>query len=128
MTNQQKIKIQEYRAQGYGYGWIAKELGISVSTVSSFILRSKERIDKTGVCLNCGAKLKQTSGHRQKKYCSEECRRAWRRANPEKRKLKAYYKCICKSCGKEFISYGNKNRKYCSWDCYIKAKRGERHD
>jgi len=28
----------------------------------------------------------------------------------------------CARCGKEFTSYGNKNRKYCSHDCYIKAR------
>ena len=29
------------------------------------------------------------------------------------------YKLKCAYCGKDFISYGNKKRKYCSHYCYI---------
>ena len=36
---------------------------------------------------------------------------------------KAYYHLTCQRCGKEFNSYGNKNRKYCSRECYAETRR-----
>lgn len=43
---------------------------------------------------------------------------------------KAFYPLICAECGKEFLSYGNRKRKYCSHACYIKARfqKGGCHD
>lgn len=35
-----------------------------------------------------------------------------------------YYHLICRHCKKEFISYGNKERKYCSHNCYIRERFG----
>jgi len=128
MTEQQKIKAQTYRNQGYGYGRIAKELNISVSTVSSYFLRLKEKESRSKLCLCCGKPLKQTKGHRQKKFCGERCRRKWWKGHPESDNRKAFYTLRCRCCGSDFLSYGNKNRKYCSWECYLKAKRGERYE
>lgn len=41
---------------------------------------------------------------------------------------KANYECICEYCGKTFLSYGNKNRKYCSHSCYINDRFGGGED
>ena len=70
------------------------------------------------------SRLIQPSTGRPKKFCSDKCRREWWKAHPEKlhRKDTAIYTMTCARCGKEFTSYGNKNRKYCSHDCYIKAR------
>jgi len=38
------------------------------------------------------------------------------------------YPAVCVRCGKEFLSYGNRKRKYCSHDCYIKARFWEVED
>ena len=35
---------------------------------------------------------------------------------------KLVYKC--EKCGKKFISYGNKDRKYCCHECYIEDRFG----
>ena len=29
---------------------------------------------------------------------------------------------VCEQCGKSFISYGNKNRKYCGRECYFRHR------
>ena len=37
-------------------------------------------------------------------------------------KEESVYKYQCPNCGTEFSCYGNKRRKYCSHDCYIKSR------
>ena len=39
-------------------------------------------------------------------------------------KRKAMYDFVCPTCGKSFSAYGNRNRKYCSHECYIEARFG----
>lgn len=39
-----------------------------------------------------------------------------------KKNEKAMYRLVCVHCGQEFVSYGNRNRKYCCHDCYIKDR------
>lgn len=38
---------------------------------------------------------------------------------------KAFYPMVCAECGEKFLSYGNRERKYCSHACYIKARFGK---
>ena len=89
---------------------IAIALGLSVNTVRSYIRR-------------CGKPVMQHKGRKAKYFCSDRCRNAWWNAHPEKVQRKAYYRLACRFCGKEFVSYGNKNRKYCSRLCYADARR-----
>lgn len=127
MTDKDKEKILEMRRQGISVRNIAKELNISAGTVGAFIARLKQ----TGLvtkCKYCGCRVYQKQGHRRKEFCSEECRRGWRKINQDKRNLTAFYSCICKECGREFRAYGVKNRVYCSWDCYMRSRRGENND
>ncbi len=121
MTEQIKEQMIKMHEQGKGYKVIARELGINVGSVSIFFRRLEERTNAT-YCLYCKKKLKQTKGHRQKKFCSEECRRHYWTANRTSGNLKAFYTQTCKQCGVVFTSYGNPNRKYCSWECYQKAR------
>ena len=114
MTDNEKLKIVELKEKGYGYKAISKELNISIGTITSYF----NRLTKIQNCKNCAIKLKQTSGHRKRIFCSEKCRREWWKNHLNERNLKAYYECKCLKCGKTFITYGNKNRKYCSWNCY----------
>ena len=44
------------------------------------------------------------------------------------KKETAMYPFTCTRCGKEFLSYGNQTRKYCSHDCYIRARFWEVED
>jgi len=87
-------------------------------------LNVEEKIKKNLLCTNCEKHIKQKSQGRTRRFCSEECRRKWWHEHQEERKKSetASYKYICPYCGKEFSVYGNKGRKYCSHNCYIKDR------
>lgn len=117
MTEKEKKEIENLRQAGQSYGQIAYALGVSVNTVKSYC----RRIDKEeSKCQYCKAQLIQT--RQSKKFCNEKCRRSWWKDNDDKLSKKAYYSIICLECGKQFDSYGNKNRKFCSHACYIKKR------
>lgn len=120
MTESQKEQLIELRKQGLGYKSISATTAIPIGTVKSFFLRLANKPEPS-FCLMCGIKLRQTKGHRQKKFCSEQCRYEWRKQNASARQLKAYYTVTCGECGKEFSAYGNNNRKYCCRACYLSA-------
>lgn len=129
MTDAEKEKIRFWRCEGLGYGTIAARLGLSENTVKSFCRRnqltgvaSKEPLC---VCRHCGQAISQLPKRKTRKFCSEACRRAWWKAHPELVHRQAFYLIICAHCGKEFKSYGNQTRKYCSHACYIAARFGE---
>ncbi len=133
MTDKEKKRMCFLRSEGFGYGTIAKKLGISENTVKSFCLRN----GLTGVaskpvitaCRYCGKELTQEEGRpiRARKFCSEECRRAWWKAHPELLCNKVFDIRICNYCGKKFKVYaGNRERKYCCHHCYIMARFGDK--
>ncbi len=143
MTELQKKIILNMRKNGEGYKTIATAVGLSRDAVRTFCktrnmtgfgsvaaLNVDERIQNGELCPNCCEPIKQPSKGRHKKFCSEECRRDWWKKHPEKteRKETAQYKLKCTYCGKDFVSYGNKNRKYCSHYCYIHDRFYERED
>ena len=70
MNDIEKKKIIEMKKAGSGYGTIAKELGISKSTVSSFL----KSLENTSVCKCCGRKFIQSAGIKLKIFCSDSCR------------------------------------------------------
>lgn len=127
MDEQIKGQMVELHNQGKVYKKIAKEMGLNVGSVSVFFRRLAEKAAAT-YCLCCNRKLKQTKGHRQKKFCSEECRRHYWKQNRASGNLKAFYTHICKQCGKEFTVYGNPNRKYCCWECYQRSRLKSKED
>ena len=132
MTPQQKEKIIRMRREGFSYASISKDLGMSENTVKSFFRRNNFGIAgaTTGVqndgilCRLCGTLLTQTAGVKPKRYCSDKCRLTWWNQHPEAVNRKAIYTFICPICGREFESYGNKHRKYCSRTCYGRSKAG----
>lgn len=134
MTEKQKKQILDMRKNGDGYKTIATATGLSRDIVRSFckkrnmagfgnvfVLNDKEKVDEYKRCLNCYKQVKQPARGRRKKFCSEECRRQWWKTHSEEccQKETAQYPLKCAYCGKDFVSYGNKNRKYCSHYCYI---------
>ncbi len=121
MTIHEKSEINRMRLEGYSPSVIATILGLSASTVRSHIHRHPE-IENTRLCKNCGKPVLQTPNRREKKFCCDSCRMAWWNGHQDEVSRKAYYTLTCKHCGKEFKSYGNKNRKYCSRDCYTQAR------
>ena len=121
MRLQDKIAINNMRLEGHGPSVIAATLGLSPGTVRSHIYRNPI-LPGTKACKNCGKPLVQPKGHREKKFCSDSCRMAWWNSHKETVNKKAYYQLVCRHCGKEFESYGNKNRKYCCRTCYVDSR------
>lgn len=134
MTELQKKQILNMRNNGYGYKSIATAVGLSRDIVRNFCkqkdmagfgvasaMNTNEKIGNGKICANCYETIKQPTKGRRKKFCSEKCRREWWKQHSEEinKKETAQYHLKCAYCDKDFISYGNKNRKYCSHYCYI---------
>ena len=135
MTDAQAAQIKELRLKGMGYRAIADALGLSRDIVrnhckakgmggyvAATVKNLQERAERSGICICCGKEIAQQGTGRPRKFCSEKCRRQWWKMHPEEGNQKAMYTQVCARCGKEFTAYGNSHRKYCSHDCYIKAR------
>jgi endogenous inhibitor of DNA gyrase (YacG/DUF329 family) len=129
MTDTQKEKIYKMRQIGMSYSKIASTIGISENTIKSYCRRNnlganvstkqKKEKEMCTSCKHCGKSLTQGTKGQPKKFCSENCRRLWWKANTNDHNKKAYYILSCVGCGKKFESYGNKIRKFCGHACYI---------
>ncbi len=125
MNAGQKAMLQRMRDDGVGYVKIAQELGISRNTIKSYCRRNNLGIlkntapDMSHICKHCGKPLKMIPKHKPKKFCNDKCRLTWWSMNKDMLHKKAIYKLTCQYCGKEFESYGKKNRKFCNHQCYI---------
>ena len=131
MTDQQRAAITEYRGKGLGYKKISQLTGICESTVKTFCHRNgltgkREMRPETGKkpCLCCGKPVVQYPGRKEKKFCSDSCRNRWWNTHLHLVKRKAMYDFVCPTCGRSFSAYGNRNRKYCSHECYIEDRFG----
>ena len=129
MTSEQKSQILSLRGSGHGYADIATRLGISRDTVKSFCrrngaagIRALTRTKRQNCCPQCGKKLVQTEKQKPRRFCSDQCRQMWWNTHPEMVKQKAVYSYVCPTCGKAFTVYGNSHRKYCSHQCYVRAR------
>lgn len=123
MTKQEIETLNLMRSHDKSATDMAIALGLSVNTVRSYIRRHPPKDTVQVRCRQCGKPVLQAKGRKAKYFCSDRCRNAWWNAHPEKVQRKAYYRLACRFCGKEFVSYGNKNRKYCSRLCYADARR-----
>lgn len=133
MTDQEKQQIAIYRNQGLSYTAISNTMAISVNSIKTYCkrnglggVRAFEKTYSANVCAceNCGIPVKQNPGRKKKRFCSDKCRNAWWNSHQEQVNKKANYECVCTYCNKPFISYGNKQRKYCSHECYIEDRFG----
>lgn len=88
----------------------------------------------TTVCKRCEKIIYSplnAKGGRPRLFCSDECRRAYWKDNPEcsHRKPSAYYRRVCPNCRMVFLAYGKINRKYCSHNCYVQHRfNGANHE
>ena len=84
----------------------------------------KELIKNGEACGFCGGPMKKAATGRPRRFCSEECRRRyWKGHRHEvKKSEKAIYIRECPYCKETFEAYGNKNRRYCCHDHYIKHR------
>lgn len=128
-------RIKSMRMSGLSYSKIAEILNLSVNTVKSFCRRENISIVESvhsdvaidndrNVCSNCYEILEQNPKRKQKRFCSDQCRMAWWKANRNTVKQSAWYETKCGFCRRSFHSYGNRLRKYCSHSCYIQARFG----
>lgn len=131
MTGQQKLQIKEFREQGYGYTQISKMMELSVEAIRIYCKRNglggvaaSAGQNNASCCEQCGTQVTQTPGRKHKRFCSDRCRMLWWNSHQDQVKRKANYACTCLKCGKLFVSYGNKSRKYCSHECYIEDRFG----
>ena len=131
MTKEQADQIDGLRTQGKGYKKIAATLGISVDKVRYYCKKNGMAGVGKGVliadgmtCPLCGGAITQPGKGRKRKFCTARCRRLWWSQHPNalNKSEEAIYISTCGCCGKEFKTYGKKDRKYCSRDCYIKHR------
>jgi len=131
MTGKQKRMVRDMRAHDLSYRAIADRLALAYNTVKSFCYRENlvatdfhgNRSDGSEYCKSCGTVLKRNPGAKQKIFCNDKCRYTW--WNRQRTWKKKAYRLTCRQCGNEFDSYGNKKRKYCGRECYIRSRYGE---
>ena len=133
MTNEQRMIVSSLRAEGMGYGAIARKVGISENTVKSFCRRNAQQTEmaQSAVsntaehkCLCCGVPVEQNAGRKEKKFCSDKCRNRWWNSHLDKVDRRAIREVTCANCGKTFSVYGRAVRKYCCHECYIEHRFG----
>lgn len=133
MTNEQRMMVSSLRADGMGYGAIARKVGISANTVKSFCRRNAQQTETEQQtasavaehkCLCCGAPVAQNVGRKEKKFCSDKCRNKWWNAHLDQVDRRAIREVVCVNCGKTFSVYGRAVRKYCCHECYIEHRFG----
>ncbi|MDD4366049.1 MAG: LuxR C-terminal-related transcriptional regulator [Eubacteriales bacterium] len=123
MNKQEISTLNVMRSKGKTAIEIASALNLSVNTVRSYIRRHPPKYTVQSYCRYCEKPVLQVSGRKVKLFCSDKCRNAWWKEHSETIKRKTYYRFTCDYCGKEFESYGNKNRKYCSRECYANSRK-----
>ena len=120
----QRELIYKMHQEGSSYQEIARSLGLSPNTVKSICQRQRLQSFRQlsqEVCKNCGKPLTKVPGRKPREFCSERCRYAWWNRDRARRP----YVLVCQQCGKEFVSYGNRGRKYCGRECYLRSRYGE---
>ena len=116
--NTTKESILTMRREGMSFAEIADFLSLSPNTVKSICYRNKIHAlpvenGRPGVCRNCVRPLQQISASKKKIFCSNQCRYSWW----NRYRSRKPYRLTCYCCGREFISFGNKKKKYCSHEC-----------
>lgn len=122
--NKTKESILTMRREGMSFAEIADFLSLSPNTVKSICYRNRTQTlavtdDRSNVCKNCGRPLPSPTG--RKVFCSNRCRYSWW----NRFRSRKPYRLTCYCCGREFISFGNRKKKYCSWECRRFSRYGE---
>lgn len=123
-----KVEIINLRREGLSYNAIAQRLNINKDQVAKICKRNKDVIESDLVlCKECGCEFNSVKRvGRPQVFCSSKCRTKWWNKNHDSLSTYERYKHVCLVCGKEFISRGRVNSKYCSISCY--RNRGGNHE
>lgn len=125
MNDRDRLRIMEYRREGMGYTRIASLLGLPQNAVKAYLQKSGKEIPQVPTCPECGAVLVRQPHRKVKMFCSDKCRMAWWNHHLDCVERKTYRTFTCAFCGKSFESYGSRERRYCSRQCYAEARRKE---
>ena len=130
MTAEERSVITDLRQRGLGYKKISALTGIGINTVKAFCRRHGTECEaETGTslifCRGCGRPIETAPKQKPRQFCSDACRMRWWNSHPEQIRRKAYYSFTCPQCGRQFESYGNDHRKYCSRACAAASRRRE---
>ena len=128
MTELHKMQIKKLRLAGYSYKKIGQELCLSVNTIKSYCRRNgldSDMLNNLATCKQCGQPIAIKEKYKLRQFCSDRCRALNWNSHKSQRREKTIYQFVCEKCGASFESHGNKNRKYCSHDCYIAARFGK---
>lgn len=127
MTTEETRIIDDLQAKGLGYKKIAALTGLAVNGVKTYCRRHKPETAATGepdaFCRSCGRPITRIPGAKPRQFCSDSCRMRFWNSRRGEVKHKAVYTFRCPQCGREFQSFGNPNRKYCSRECVAEARR-----
>ena len=136
ITKLKKEQAKILRSKGMGYKKIAAVTGLTKDAVRNAIKDVApgpedrtlgDRMENGEACQYCGDDLPRQSGSgRHRRYCSDQCRRAYWQIHRAEGKQISVYTHICTYCGKTFEVYGRVKRKYCSRDCYMQHRNGDR--
>jgi hypothetical protein len=131
MTDNQKTQILEMRRLGCTYRHIAANLSLQEGTVKTCCLRAAKKDSLTTpsespkcTCKQCGKEIIQVAKRKKRIFCCDACRQKWWGSHLFliHQGSAALHHFTCSYCQKPFTAYGNAKRKYCSHDCYIKAR------
>ena len=113
MNDTQRQQIEKLRAEGLSYGKISDALGLSTNTIKTYcrrhglggVVATPAPIDEAGhFCLCCGIPVVQTSGRKEKRFCSDSCRNKWWNSHLDQVQRKANYEYVCPCCKKPFTA------------------------
>ena len=126
MTTEELKIIYDLQQQGLGYKKIAAVTGLPVNTVKAHCRRHKVAapvsVEPDAFCKGCGKPIKRIPNAKPRMYCSDECRMRFWNSHRDEVKHRAIYSFQCPNCGREFQSFGNPNRKFCSRECAAEAR------
>ena len=131
-TPEQEEQIEFLRKHGHGYRLIAAELGLDRDAVRYYCkthnlagIAKENHVQIAGIhCRQCGAKLTQAHTGRKRIFCSQKCKDIWWKINGHlvPRPMGSREIIQCAYCGKQITAYKGKQRRYCSYECYIRDR------